>query len=206
MKKLSICLFALCLAAGTAMAQSDDMMITEYIEGSGNNKAVEVWNGTNDIVDMSGYAINVYFNGATTATTINLDAVEIYPDEVWILVNSAADAGLLALADQTDAGLSFNGDDSITLTYLGTVVDSFGQVGTDPGNRFQCPNGDTLDETLRRVTGLCTGNTIIDDAFACDEWDFFGTDVFDGLGFHIGDCGTVAEEETTWSSLKADYR
>ena len=43
-------------------------MLSEYVEGSSNNKAIEIFNGTGATVDLAagGYQLEVYFNGSTT--------------------------------------------------------------------------------------------------------------------------------------------
>ena len=55
-----------------------DLFISEYIEGTSNNKAIEIYNGTSSSIDLAanGYKLEFYFNGATMAgTTINLDGM-----------------------------------------------------------------------------------------------------------------------------------
>ncbi len=52
--------------AGAALAQTSNLLITEYLEGSGNNKALEIFNGTEDIINLGGYAIERYSNGSST--------------------------------------------------------------------------------------------------------------------------------------------
>ena len=115
---------------------------------------------------------------------------------------------LLAVADQTDGNLNFNGDDALVLVFAGTqVVDSFGRVGEDPGDFWSCSEGNTQNHTLRRFSSVCTGDIIVDDEFnPCDEWSFFASDVFTGLGTHIADCGAVGSTLPSWGSLKASFR
>ena len=71
----------------------------------------------------------------------------------------------------------------------GTVVDSFGQVGVDPGSEW---TGGGVDDTLRRKATICAGDTNPDDAFDVSvEWDVFAINTFDGLGSHTANCGPV---------------
>src|SRR4051812_32688074 len=53
--------------AQAAAAAPTDVFFSEYIEGSSNNKALEIFNGTGAPVNLAtgGYAIKMYFNGAT---------------------------------------------------------------------------------------------------------------------------------------------
>ena len=55
--------------AAAASAATSDVFISEYVEGSSNNKAVEIFNGTGAAVDLAagGYQLEMYFNGPTTA-------------------------------------------------------------------------------------------------------------------------------------------
>ena len=46
---------ALCLAPG-AFAAPTDLFISEYVEGSSNNKAIEIFNGTGAPVDLTARA------------------------------------------------------------------------------------------------------------------------------------------------------
>jgi hypothetical protein len=55
-------------AAGSlarAVAEPTELFFSEYIEGSSNNKALEIFNGTGADVDLlaGGYNIQMYFNG-----------------------------------------------------------------------------------------------------------------------------------------------
>lgn len=208
MLRLMFLVSVFCLLTGAALAQTGDLIITEYVEGSGNNKALEIFNGTEDFVALGSYTVDRYSNGSSTATSIALDAVDLQPGDTWVIVNPQAEPALLALADQTDGNLNFNGDDALVLMYAGaTVVDSFGRVGEDPGDYWGCILGNTQNHTLRRLSSICNGDTVIDDAFdPCDEYSFFPSDAFSGIGSHIADCGAVGNERSTWGTLKANFR
>ena len=56
------------VAPPAASAAPTDLFISEYVEGSSNNKAIELYNGTGAPVDLTagGYQLQLYFNGATT--------------------------------------------------------------------------------------------------------------------------------------------
>jgi len=208
MPKLSFVVLCLALCAGTALAQTPDLLLTEYVEGSGNNKALEVFNGTEDVINLGGYSIEQYTNGSTISVSIALDAVDLYPGDVFVVANPLADPPLLATASQTSADINFNGDDALVLTFGGgTIIDSFGVVGEDPGSYWSCTEGNTANHTLRRLSSICEGDTVTDDVFdPCDQWSFVPVDVFSGLGAHIADCGAVVNEATGWGSLKMRFR
>ena len=54
------------LAIAPAAAATSDLFISEYVEGSSNNKAIELFNGTGAAVDLAagGYQLQLYFNGS----------------------------------------------------------------------------------------------------------------------------------------------
>ena len=44
----------------------DDLFISEYVEGPGNNNLIEIYNPTNNEINLDGYTINRYGNGSQT--------------------------------------------------------------------------------------------------------------------------------------------
>lgn len=194
-------------AAGSAAAQTTDLLISEYVEGSGNNKALEIFNGTEDNVDLGTYAIVRYSNGTATGFPIALPSVSLAPGDVHVVVYNLAAPALLAVADQVDANLNFNGNDALVLARSGVPVDSVGRVGEDPGAAWTCVAGSTVNHTMRRISSICTGDTDPGNVYdPCVGWIFFATDSFSGLGAHVADCGTVADEPAAWGTVKAAYR
>jgi len=208
MPKLTIAVLFLTLMAGTALAQTTDLMITEYVEGSGNNKALEITNGTLDVINLGGYSLERYANGTTVPTVIALNPVGLAPGASYVIANPLAAPTLLALADQTDTRINFNGNDAIVLSFGGnTVIDSFGRVGEDPGTGWSCIAGTTANHTLRRLSSICFGDTNTGDVFnPCNEWSFAPIDIFSGLRNHIADCGTVPNATNSWGGMKAIFR
>ena len=50
--------FLICLTVGAALnawSQCDELFISEYVEGSRNNKALEIYNPTGSTIDLSQY-------------------------------------------------------------------------------------------------------------------------------------------------------
>ena len=66
MKKLLLFMFV-CFASLNLSAQSD-LFFSEYVEGSGNNKALEIYNPTNQTIDLSKYSVARYSNGSAVYT------------------------------------------------------------------------------------------------------------------------------------------
>lgn len=186
------------------MPTPTDLFISEYIEGSSNNKAIEIYNGTGAAIDLAagGYEIFMSFNGGSSTTTIALTGT-VAAGDVFVLAHGSAVAAILDQADQRSAtGASwFNGDDAIVLRKAGgTVVDVLGQVGIDPGSEWGTGNTSTADNTIRRKSDISAGDTNGSDAFdPAVQWDGFAINTFDGLGSHTftgGGGGTPSETLT----------
>lgn len=138
------------------MAQDcSDLFFSEYVEGSANNKTLEIYNPTNNPVDLSLYAVKRYSNGSPFPTeTLSLSGI-LQPKDVVVVTNGQTDSvwvpngsywslpisqELFNLGDLHCSGIYptpmyFNGDDAMTLeTITGLVVDIFGKIGEQPEN------------------------------------------------------------------------
>src|SRR3990172_3752845 len=168
-------------------APAAELFFSEYIEGSSNNKALEIFNATGAAIDLvaGAYNVQMFFNGNTAAgLTINLTGT-VADGEVFVLANSAANATILAQADQTNGAGWFNGDDAVVLRKGTTVIDSIGQIGVDPGTEWGSGLLSTSDNTLRRKGPVTAGDPNATDTFdPALLWDGFASDTFDGLGVH----------------------
>ncbi|HEX2224907.1 MAG TPA: lamin tail domain-containing protein [Thermoanaerobaculia bacterium] len=189
---LALTVLTLALPA-SAVGQPADLFFSEYVEGSSNNKALEIYNGTGAAIDLNagGYSVQMFFNGGASAgLTIPLTGV-VAAGDVFLLAHSSADPAILALADQRNGSGWFNGDDAVILRRGTTILDAIGQVGSDPGTEWGTGLASTADNTLRRKPTFC-GDAVADDAFdPATQWDGFATNAFDGLGAHIATCGDV---------------
>ncbi|MCF2911022.1 ExeM/NucH family extracellular endonuclease [Pseudoalteromonas sp. DL2-H2.2] len=181
---------ALLVAAATAPVQAQVIM-SEYVEGGSNNKAVELFNTSESTISLSGYTLTFYNNGDTKATnTIELNG-ELAAGQTYVVADDNADGVLQDAAQLLNSGSWFNGDDVIVLRNGETVLDSFGQFGFHPDGGAYTSNGvTTKDKTLRRNLDITTGRTTIDAVFdPSAEWTQFDKDDFSGLGSHSGDTG-----------------
>jgi uncharacterized protein len=195
---LALMLAALPMQSAQA-ATPTELFFSEYIEGSSNNKALEIYNGTGAAVNLAsgGYSVQMFFNGSATAgLTINLTGA-VADGDVYVIAQSAANSTILAQADQTSSAGWFNGDDAVVLRKGTTVLDVIGQIGTDPGTEWIS----TADNTLHRKANICAGDPDGSNAFDPSvEWDIFGVDTFDGLGAHTANCGTVEPKINEFSA------
>lgn len=194
------------LGLGVPAMASADVFISEYIEGSSNNKAIELYNSGDTAIDLSSYTLSFYFNGNTeSGNDISLSGI-LEPQATYVIANSNAVSDITDKSQLVIGGSWYNGDDAIVLSQDGNVVDSLGQIGTDPGSYWESDGVRTQDRTLRRLDSITSGDTTTDDAYEPHtQWQSFDKDTFDGLGGHldsnpveppptlaIGECGDSA--------------
>ncbi len=112
-----------------------NLFFSEYVEGSSNNKALEIFNGTGVPVDLSQYSVKLASNGAQWSTSLTLTGTLAHND-VYVIANASANATILDLADVTSTVTYYNGDDALGLFQGTELIDMIGQVGTDPGTAW----------------------------------------------------------------------
>ncbi|HRO07218.1 MAG TPA: GEVED domain-containing protein, partial [Saprospiraceae bacterium] len=175
-----------------ATSGCNQLFISEYVEGSSSNKALEIYNPTNASVSLDGVKIKVFANGnVNPTTTIDLTGKgSITPYGTYVLVDQQANATLKSYANYIHtATLGFNGDDAIALEVNNVYVDVFGQIGFDPGTAWTSGGVTTLDKTLRRKASVTQGDTDGSNVFdPSAEWVQYSIDSFDGLGMHSSAC------------------
>ena len=72
-----------------------DLIISEYVEGSSFNKAIELYNGTGTTVDLSSYTLELYTNGASTTNSKITLSGDLENGNTYVLYNSGANAGVV---------------------------------------------------------------------------------------------------------------
>ena len=71
MKKILLILAVILTANLNAqVAPCSDLFISEYVEGPANNNAIEIYNPTLNSIDLSGYTVNRYSNGASSGPEV----------------------------------------------------------------------------------------------------------------------------------------
>jgi predicted extracellular nuclease len=186
-------------AAAVALALSPqlqaELLISEYVEGSSNNKAVELVNLGTGSVDLSQYKLQMFFNGGSTAsTTITLTGT-LAPGAVYVIANSNSVAALKDKAQLLSSSSWYNGDDALVLSKGDLVIDSFGQVGFDPGSSWNVGGVATADKSLRRKASVTSGDTLTTDLFdPSAQYDQAVQDDFSDIGLYNGTGPTGPEE------------
>jgi predicted extracellular nuclease len=172
------------------------------VEGSGNNKALEIFNGTGADVDLSDYQIKLFNNGSSTASATLVLSGILANGSVLALCNSQASTALKAQCNLVPAAavMAFNGNDGIQLQRAsGALVDRIGD-NTDPGAAGWVGGAAaTKDQTLRRKCSVTHGDTHFTAAFDPSvEWDAFPMDTFTDVGSY--GCGTATTGSTAGST------
>jgi predicted extracellular nuclease len=186
---------------GFSQAPCSDLFFSEYIEGSGQNKALEVYNPTPNPVDLSNYHIYRYLNGGTAVNDTLYMAGMLAPGATYNIVNSDTatppSTTLLNLADTLHTVTFFNGDDALGLFNGNTLIDIIGNVGgTDPGTEWLVDTGSTKENTLIRKPNVFGGTTSW--TIGATQWLVYGQNYFSDFGMHtMAPCSTatVANEQ-----------
>jgi len=135
------------------------LIISEYLEGPSNDKCVEIFNPGGTAVNLSGYSIDIYFNGSTSVgSSVSLSG-SIPSCGTHVICNTGSNGSLLASSDQTSGGINFNGDDAVALMNGATMLDLIGNIGEDPGSEWSGVGGGTANEGIIRNSAYCTGVT-----------------------------------------------
>lgn len=163
-----------------------DLIISEYVEGNGNNKYIEIYNGTGSSINLNDYKLQMYANGSSTPSsdvqlygTLEHNTCKVYKNSAANIYNGNV---------ESNSAVNFNGDDAIALYKISTesYVDIFGVIGTDPGTAWTCEQHSTLDKTLRRKSTVREGISTnpADFTTLCTEWEVSNIDDVSNLGQH----------------------
>ena len=174
------------------------LIISEYIEGSSNNKALELYNTSIDTIDLSDYKVLKITNGGFWAEqTFNLEGV-LPPNSTYVLSHSSA---LDAINDVSDVqvNLNHNGNDALAISFNDSIIDQVGMEGDAPAGGWEVAgvNTATKDHTLRRKLTITSGNTNWGNSAGTNsensEWIVLEQDDFNGLGSHSQNTGFVTQ-------------
>jgi Lamin Tail Domain/Secretion system C-terminal sorting domain len=136
-----------------SIAQCNEIFISEYVEGSGNNRALEIYNPGSKPVSLADYRITCWINGTTSWTDNLCDTLSgtLMPNEVLVVVFDKRDS--LGTGDDTPVNsklaelahlwlgarhltMAFNGDDAISLDKFSSgqflPIDIVGKIGQKP--------------------------------------------------------------------------
>lgn len=168
MKTNLLCVFALLFGATVNAQDCAELFISEYVEGIENNKALEIYNPTDNAINLSQYMVIRYSNGSASAASNNaislvgtLAAKDVHvavldkrdpmgtglETPVWDDLQAKADAFYSPVYATNDA-FYWNGNDAVVLAkgspsnIAGAIiVDLYGRVGENPGSGSDPENG-----------------------------------------------------------------
>jgi hypothetical protein len=165
------------------VALASDLFISEYVEGSGNNKYIEIANFTGAAVNLSNYTLNLYSNGsAAISSSLTLTGTLANGD---VVVYRNGGAAIYAGPSTVAAITNYNGNDAISLVKSGVAIDIFGRIGQDPGAAWTVGVFTTADKTLVRKPGIGpNASNIIGFPSLGTEWNQSIIDTAATLGSH----------------------
>ncbi len=173
------------LASLVSCQLNAEVLITEYVEGSSNNKAIEITNMGDTPVELGagGYALKLFSNGRAIDDPYRTEVLtgSLAAGESLVLVNSAASAELL-VKGEISAVTGFNGDDAVGLFANDQLLDKIGQIGVDPGSSWNDGTVSTLNHTLRRKEGSSADIDNAQPFYPSNNWIALPQDTIDGLG------------------------
>ncbi len=184
MKLRSLIILALISVTAFLSAQATDLIISEYVEGSSYNKAIEIFNGTGGPVDLSTVSLKKQTNGAGAFGNELVLSGTLANNDVFVIVNSSTGGTNLAgepyvdLATTSQA-VNHNGNDAVALFRNGVMIDVVGIV--DQVEYWG------QDMTLVRNANVASPTT----SFSFDQWTQYPQNTFSDLGMHTFTGGTT---------------
>ncbi len=176
---------------------ADDLFLSEYAEGSGSNRYVEIYNGTGADVDLSAYRVCMIENGGSwSERTLALSGTLAHGAVYVVSAPGATNEAILAATDlvaPANGPLGFTGDDAVGLARVsGTftnVIDAVGEEGADPGTGWDVAGtvDATYNHTLVRLASIRSGNS--DWSTCSGEWTVLARDDFTNIGDHAMEGG-----------------
>jgi endonuclease/exonuclease/phosphatase family metal-dependent hydrolase len=161
------------IGSGTS---ENSVFISEYVEGSSYNKALEVFNGSGNSIDLSQYSLKKQTNGAGDFGSEFVLSGILANNDVVVIAHGSASQEILDVADFTTGGVcNFNGNDAVALFKAGEMIDVIGVIDSsvDWGK----------DVTLVRKSFIASPSITYNE----NDWDSYPSDTFEYLGEHVFD-------------------
>ena len=162
-------ILSLSVSAMFSLNAHADILISEYIEGSAFNKAIEIANTGEQPVTLAGYELAKSANGNSDwGNRLSLAGITIAAGDVYVLAHRDANADILSKANMTDTNvINFNGDDPVALLLNGNVHDIIGVMG---------------DQNFAKDVTLIRQNLTASAVYNESDWEVKAKDNSDGLG------------------------
>ncbi|MFV8340946.1 endonuclease [Flavobacterium sp. XS2P39] len=165
--------------SATGGSTATDLLFSEYIEGSSNNKALEISNATGSAINLSVYSIKKQTNGAGSwSTGLNLTGT-LNNGTKFTIVNSLIASSCYPISSanlSTSATeMAFNGNDAVGLFKNGVLLDIIGTFNGGTANF-------AADETIRRKATVTAPTTTFNKT---TQWDSYTSDTCNNLGSRL---------------------
>ena len=106
-----------------------NVLISEVVEGSDFNQAVELYNMSDKDISLKGYSLGIFYNGEKTPkTTVELEGT-IKPQSTFIISHPKADEEIISKSGQTSESLFYRGNQPIALMKGNKIIDIVGYIG-----------------------------------------------------------------------------
>lgn len=151
--------------------KTPELFLSEYLEGSGHNKALKISNPCSHSQELSGYSLKKQTNGEGEWVDEYKFSEQLASKTVFMIINKQADLPeLLKKADdQVNAPLNFNGNDPIALFKNEKLIE---RIGSSEGAYF------AQDVTLTRKSNSSKPNS----SFDPEDWLYLEENTTDGFG------------------------
>jgi predicted extracellular nuclease len=202
MKKflLSLGFLGFLVSAKAQSTSCSDLIISQYVEGSGNNKAIELYNTSPNPISLANYRLIHFNNGSDSATTLSNvtgDYILNLPTNITL---ASGESYVIVVDLRNPAG---TGSNAPVAAALQALADTFLCNNCAPGNvRVMCYNGnDAL--SLQKNNGSTFVNV---DVFGIMGDPAMSTASFwtDGNGANWTQNKTLTRKTTVLDGVKAN--
>lgn len=167
-------------ASATTLASdmyAKDLYISKYLEGSSNNKALEITNKTGHAVNLNNYRLSIQFPSGSNyyfPTPYELEGT-IQNNETFVILNPNANFSCYTTSQAKFATaapqLTFSGSQYLELRYKSLTVDALGVTSTNNSSAL-------ANVSLYRKANISQPTA----TFNSNEWDSYPSDYCQSLG------------------------
>jgi endonuclease I len=175
------------ITTAAPVGTTTELLFSEYIEGSSNNKALELSNATGNTINLAIYSVKKQTNGAGAwSSGITLSGT-LTTGKKFTIVNSAISSTCYstnsANISTSASEMTFNGNDAIGLFKNGVLIDIIGTFNGGTANF-------AADVTLRRKATVTGPKTTFN---LSADWDSYSAETCANLGSKISTKDTKVE-------------
>ena len=184
--------------ASTTTLASDvyakDLMVTKYLEGTSNNKGLEITNKTGHPVNLSDYRLSIQFSSGSNyyfPDPYELEGI-VQNDATFVVLHPEANFSCYSISQAkfvtAAPQMTYSGSQYLELRYKSATVDAIGISGTS--------NSSTLGNvSLYRKASVTQPTT----SFTLSEWDSYASNYCQNLG-------SLSTSELTTSQKENEFK